>query len=75
MTKRKRTWTDDDAPDALPDVSSDRSLAVAKDPDVLEVLPGITRKITACGACRKQKVSDENDHHLIGLKLNCLDQM
>lgn len=55
MTKRKRTWTDE-APDALPESSSQSvGLANAKD-GVLEVLPGITRKITACGACRKQKV-------------------
>jgi positive regulator of sigma E activity len=32
----------------------------SKEPAVLDVLPGITRKITACGACRKQKVCDES---------------
>ncbi|KAJ5883422.1 uncharacterized protein N7473_010308 [Penicillium subrubescens] len=56
MTKRKRTWTDD-APEALPESSSrGPDLDNSKDQSVLDVLPGITRKITACGACRKQKI-------------------
>ncbi|KAJ5912433.1 hypothetical protein N7504_001316 [Penicillium tannophilum] len=55
MTKRKRIWADE-APDAMPDANSSVELPDAKDPAVLDVLPGITRKITACGACRKQKI-------------------
>ncbi|KAJ5535782.1 hypothetical protein N7513_008968 [Penicillium frequentans] len=55
MTKRKRVWTDE-APDAMPEANSSVELPDAKDPAVLDVLPGITRKITACGACRKQKI-------------------
>jgi hypothetical protein len=59
MTKRKRTWTDD-APETLPESSSrGPDLDNLKDQTVLDVLPGITRKITACGACRKQKVRNE----------------
>ncbi|OQE14086.1 hypothetical protein PENSTE_c039G10236 [Penicillium steckii] len=56
MTKRKRNWTDE-ASETLPE-SSSQPLASneAKDAGVLDVLPGITRKITACGACRKQKI-------------------
>ena len=56
MTKRKRNWTDETS-ETLPE-SSSQPLASneAKDAGVLDVLPGITRKITACGACRKQKV-------------------
>lgn len=48
-------WADE-AADAMPDANSSVELPDAKDPGVLNVLPGITRKITACGACRKQKV-------------------
>jgi hypothetical protein len=55
MTKRKRVWADE-APDVMPNANSSVELPDAKDPGVLDVLPGITRKITACGACRKQKV-------------------
>ncbi|KAJ5088624.1 hypothetical protein N7456_012240 [Penicillium angulare] len=55
MTKRKRVWSDE-ASEALPGASSAVELPDAKDPGVLDVLPGITRKITACGACRKQKI-------------------
>ncbi|OQD84945.1 hypothetical protein PENANT_c011G06119 [Penicillium antarcticum] len=51
MTKRKRTVTDED-PENLP-ASNASDL---REPAVLDVLPGITRKITACGACRKQKI-------------------
>ncbi|KAJ5091207.1 hypothetical protein NUU61_006077 [Penicillium alfredii] len=51
MVKRKRTWPEE-APGPLPQ----SSVSSAKDSDVLGVLPGITRKITACGACRKQKI-------------------
>lgn len=53
MTKRKRTSTDEPS-DALPESSSQGD--AQKEQGVLDVLPGITRKITACGACRKQKV-------------------
>lgn len=61
MTKRKRTLTDD-APDNLPERSSETGvdLTSVRDSGVLDVLPGITRKITACGACRKQKVRCEH---------------
>lgn len=52
MVKRKRTWPEE-APGPLPQ----SCVSSAKDSDVLAVLPGITRKIAACGACRKQKVS------------------
>ncbi|KAJ5925927.1 hypothetical protein N7454_007437 [Penicillium verhagenii] len=56
MKKRKRVWADE-APDAMPDAnSSSVDLPEAKESGVLDVLPGITRKITACGACRKQKI-------------------
>lgn len=56
MTKRKRTWTEETS-EALPDSTSQAGdLANARDLSVMDVLPGITRKITACGACRKQKV-------------------
>ncbi|KAJ5099880.1 hypothetical protein N7532_006881 [Penicillium argentinense] len=51
MTKRKRTEADE-ASEALPETI----LQTSESKDVLEVLPGITRKITACGACRKQKI-------------------
>jgi hypothetical protein len=52
MVKRKRNWTDEES-ETLP---SSNVSDPAKEPAVLDVLPGITRKITACGACRKQKV-------------------
>lgn len=69
MTKRKRIWTDD-APEALPESSSrGPDLDNSKDQSVLDVLPGITRKITACGACRKQKVRNEVALPPIGFKL------
>ncbi|KAJ5994915.1 hypothetical protein N7481_001892 [Penicillium waksmanii] len=55
MAKRKRTLTDD-ASEALPESSSQPHPSEGKDASVLDVLPGITRKITACGACRKQKI-------------------
>jgi hypothetical protein len=55
MVKRKRTLTDED-PETLPA----SNVSYSKEPAVLGVLPGITRKITACGACRKQKVRDES---------------
>ncbi|KAJ6111105.1 hypothetical protein N7486_003340 [Penicillium sp. IBT 16267x] len=55
MTKRKRIWADE-APEAMPEANSSVELPDAKDSGVLDVLPGITRKITACGACRKQKI-------------------
>ncbi|KAJ6078511.1 hypothetical protein N7467_008264 [Penicillium canescens] len=51
MVKRKRTLTDED-PETLPA----SNVSYSKEPAVLDVLPGITRKITACGACRKQKI-------------------
>ncbi|KAJ5747026.1 uncharacterized protein N7511_008722 [Penicillium nucicola] len=50
MVKRKRNLTED--PETLPASNGSDS----KEPAVLDVLPGITRKITACGACRKQKI-------------------
>ncbi|CAG7950872.1 unnamed protein product [Penicillium salamii] len=52
MVKRKRNWTDEES-ETLP---SAQNAADNKEPAVLDVLPGITRKITACGACRKQKI-------------------
>jgi hypothetical protein len=55
MAKRKRTLADED-PETLPASNASNS----KEPAVLDLLPGITRKITACGACRKQKVCDES---------------
>ncbi|KAJ6031789.1 hypothetical protein N7540_002521 [Penicillium herquei] len=56
MTKRKRISTDE-GPEGLPDANSPSTeLLNSKDPEVLDILPGITRKITACGACRKQKI-------------------
>ncbi|CAG7989637.1 unnamed protein product [Penicillium olsonii] len=52
MVKRKRNWTDEES-ETLP---SAHNASDPKEPAVLDVLPGITRKITACGACRKQKI-------------------
>ncbi|CAG8922768.1 unnamed protein product [Penicillium salamii] len=52
MVKRKRNWTDEES-ETLP---SAQNVSDNKEPAVLDVLPGITRKITACGACRKQKI-------------------
>ena len=63
MTKRKRVWAETDA---CPENNSSSEHPDAKDPGVLDVLPGITRKITACGACRKQKVCHRFDATLIG---------
>lgn len=68
MAKRKRTWTDH-ASETIPESSSQPPVVEGKDASVLDVLPGITRKITACGACRKQKVGDSMALALIGLTL------
>lgn len=68
MAKRKRTWTEETS-EALPDSKAHADLSNARDIGVMDVLPGITRKITACGACRKQKVC----HRPLGLQLSlCL---
>lgn len=75
MSKRKRTWTDG-ASGTLPESSSrGADHDDPKDRSVLDVLPGITRKITACGACRKQKVCNRILFPLIGLILTYIDQM
>lgn len=69
MAKRKRTWTDE-APGTLPESSAQAlDLDDPKDQSVLDVLPGISRKITACGTCRKQKVCHEFAVPLIGFEL------
>ncbi|KAK1150042.1 hypothetical protein N8T08_003600 [Aspergillus melleus] len=80
MAKRKRSLTDNVGPDTLP--SEDQSPGV--DPQfhpagpacqgdasaMVDVLPGITRKITACTACRKQK----DDIHNLHATLNAVCQ-
>ncbi|KAI9927834.1 hypothetical protein ASPWEDRAFT_69797 [Aspergillus wentii DTO 134E9] len=61
MSKRKRSCPEDPS-DTVPTSDaaglsiSSRRLSTAEEPKTVEVLPGITRKITACAACRKQKI-------------------
>ncbi|PLB49639.1 hypothetical protein P170DRAFT_475933 [Aspergillus steynii IBT 23096] len=72
MTKRKRSCPDDIRPDILPpeqslggDARDARSHAAAGHEEasaMVDVLPGITRKITACTACRKQKIKCDMTH-------------
>lgn len=68
MTKRKRTLADNSS-EALPESSTQPHVNDSKDVGVLDVLPGITRKITACGACRKQKVGVSIRVNFIGQSL------
>ncbi|KAI9043565.1 Zn(II)2Cys6 transcription factor [Aspergillus affinis] len=67
MTKRKRSLADNVGPDTLPsaqqspgvDPQSHPAGSAAGQEDasaMVDVLPGITRKITACTACHRQKI-------------------
>ncbi|KAJ5682848.1 hypothetical protein N7462_006013 [Penicillium macrosclerotiorum] len=64
MTKLKRARTDVDS-EPLPEQSLDAAndLSNGRDPAVLDILPGITRKITACGACSSLQRNTELLQH------------
>ncbi|KAJ5161957.1 hypothetical protein N7492_007349 [Penicillium capsulatum] len=54
MVKRKLACADE-APEVVPN-STPHDLASTREQGALDILPGITRKLTACGARRKQKI-------------------